>query len=133
MEPTKNNNWLPWAAVAVLAFLLLRGDGTAPDPKPDDPTPKPAATAADLAGRVLEDTGKGYAAAFRNAADEIDAGRINTDRELVDNLAPATLAARQSAKVDFDAAFEREMPDGAFGDRSGEVAALLREIAKGFE
>jgi len=39
-EPTKPN-YLPWIAVAVLAFLLYRGQATTVEPKPDVPKPAP--------------------------------------------------------------------------------------------
>ena len=131
MEPTKKTDWLPWAVVAVLAFMLFRGTPPTP-PGPDDPKPPPGASAAELAADVITGTAAGYASAFEAAAAKVDAGEISTDRELVDNLSAACLAARQAAKVEFDRAFENEMPNGAFGDASADVADLLRAIGKGF-
>ena len=39
-EPVKTN-YLPWIAVAVLAFLLYRGQSAISDAKPDVPSPAP--------------------------------------------------------------------------------------------
>ena len=75
----------------------------------------------------------GNQAAFDAAAQRVEAGEIKTDRQLLEYLKPLTQSARLEANKDFDVMFEKNIPDGEFGDKAGDVAAFLRKVAKSWK
>lgn len=122
---------LPWILIGVLAVLFLQQRTPQPEPSPD---PEPGnKTAAQCAERLLPEMGKRYAQVFDDAAEQVEQGKLNSDRKLVDFVALATMRARTEARADFDAATERELPDGeiAATDRA-RVAKMLRDCATAF-
>lgn len=129
---TANNDvskWLPWVAVAVLAYFLFNKPTTV-DPTP---TPTPAINIGTVTKQVLPSTAKGFADVFEQAASKVEDKSIKTDKELFDFVQPATAKARVEANKPFDLALESGLPrneDGTFAGKEAEVAKLLRQVAK---
>lgn len=113
------------AAVGFAAFFYFR----APDGKPIGPSGSVESTTRS----VFISQAKGNEAAFSQAADRVAAGEIRTDRQLLDYLKPLTQAARLEANKPFDVMFEQNIPDGEFGEKSADVAAFLRKVAKSWK
>lgn len=129
---TANNDvskWLPWVAVAVLAYFLFNKPTTV-DPTP---TPTPTINIGTVTKQVLPSTAKGFADVFEQAASKVEDKSIKTDKELFDFVQPATAKARVEANKPFDLALESGLPrneDGTFAGKEAEVAKLLRQVAK---
>lgn len=114
------NKYLPWAVAIVLGVMLFRQQDAKPDASPS--VEKTTAS-------VFKDMRKSYGAAFNDAANEVDAKRLQSDRQLLDFVRPKIEAARKEAQAPFDAMCEKELPESFLGEEA-EVAALLRRIAK---
>lgn len=114
------NKYLPWAVAIVLGVMLFRQQEAKPDASPS--VEKTTAS-------VFKDMKRGYGAAFNDAANEVDAKRLQSDRQLLDFVRPKIEAARKEAQVPFDAMCEKELPESFVG-KEADVAALLRRIAK---
>jgi len=130
---TDNNDiskWLPWVAVAVLAYFLFNKPTAV---EPVDPTPTPIVNIGTVTKQVLLSTAKGFADVFEQAAAKVEDKSIKTDKELFDFVQPATAKARVEANKPFDMALESGLPrneDGTFAGKESEVAKLLRQVAK---
>lgn len=122
MDPQKNQpNYLTIFLGIALAWVIFQKNN---EPKPVEKTIEA------VTKQVFLDQKAGFKAAFENAASKVDSGEIKSDRELLDYVKPLTSQARLQSQAAFDTAFEQAMPDGEFGTRKGEVATLLRRIAK---
>lgn len=132
MTTTTDNDfskWLPWVAVAVLAYFLFNK----PAVGPVDPTPTPTPTVNIVTKQVIPSMAKGFADVFEQAAAKVEDKTIKTDKELFDFVQPATAKARVEANKPFDMALESGLPrneDGTFAGKESEVSRLLRQVAK---
>ena len=131
-EPTKKN-WLPYAVIAVLGYMVWSHQGTAPTPPNPNPIPTPAVTIEKTTSNVLAAMKLANSKAFNDAADRVESGEIKTDKQLFEFVQPATKAARETANKPFDIALDLSLPrndDGSFTGKESEVAKLLRKIGK---
>ena len=133
---TVDNNdiskWLPWVAVAVMAYFLFNKPTTV-EPVDPTPTPTPTVNIGTVTKQVLPSMAKGFADVFEQAAAKVEDKTIKTDKELFDFVQPATAKARVEANKPFDTALESGLPrneDGTFAGKETEVARLLRQVAK---
>jgi hypothetical protein len=129
-EPTSAaTNWLPWIAVAVLAFIVMSDRPKAPEPGPG---PSPI-TIEQATKSILPSIKAANAKIFEDAASKVESKEITTDKQLYEFVQPATKAARESANRPFDVSLDLSLPrndDGTFAGKELEVATLLRKIAK---
>ena len=114
------NKYLPWAVAIVLGVMLFRQQEAKPDASPS--VEKTTAS-------VFKDMRKSYGAAFNDAANEVDAKRLQSDRQLLEFVKPKIEAARKEAQAPFDAMCEKELSESFVG-KEADVAALLRRISK---
>lgn len=114
------NKYLPWAVAIALGVMLFRQQ----DAKPDA-----FSSAEKITASVFKDMRKSYGAAFNDAANEVDAKRLQSDRQLLEFVKPKIEAARKEAQSPFDAMCEKELPESFLG-KEAEVSSLLRRIAK---
>ena len=114
------NKYLPWAVAIVFGVMLFRQQDAKPDVSP---------SVEKTTSSVFNDMRKSYGAAFNDAANEVDAKRLQSDRQLLEFVKPKIEAARKEAQAPFDAMCEKELPESFVG-KEADVAALLRRIAK---
>lgn len=114
------DKYLPWAVAIVLGVMLFRQQEAKPDASP---------SVEKTTTSVFKDMRKSYGATFNDAANEVDAKRLQSDRQLLEFVKSKIEAARKEAQAPFDAMCERELPESFLG-KEAEVAALLRRIAK---
>lgn len=128
---TKETNWLPWVAVAVLAyFMFVNKQQPAVDPVVP---PSPVVNIGTVTKQVLPSMAKGFSDIFEQAAAKVEDKTIKTDKELFDFVQPAAAKARVEANKPFDMALESGLPrneDGTFAGKESEVSKLLRQVAK---
>lgn len=114
------NKYLPWALAIVLGVMLFRQQDARPDASP---------SVEKITASVFKDMRKSYGATFNDAANEVDAKRLQSDRQLLEFVKPKIEAARKEAQSTFDAMCEKELPESFLG-KEAEVSSLLRRIAK---
>lgn len=132
MSDTKQQNYLPWIAVAVLGYMLWSQQAVAPkpDPKPDVPV---VVTIEKATAGVFATMKSENARVFTEAASKVESKEIKTDRELFEFVQPATKLAREQANKPFDISLEMTLPrneDGTFAGKEIEAGNVLRRIAK---
>ena len=132
MAEPKQNNWLPYVAIAAVGYLLWINQNKAPNPDP--PSPSPVVVSIEKAtGGVLSAMKTANEKAFNDAAALVESGQIKTDKQLFEFVQPATKMARETANKPFDVALDLQLPrndEGSFAGKESEVAKLLRKIAK---
>lgn len=129
MPEAKQTNWLPYAVIAVLGYLVWHNSTLPPNP---NPTPSPV-TIEKATGSVLSAMKAANAKAFNDAADRVESKEITTDKQLFEFVQPVTKSARETANKPFDVALDLQLPrneDGTFSGKEAEVVKLLRRIAK---
>lgn len=112
---------LPYAVIAGMLVYYFGQQQQQPDKQPK--------SVASITASVFRDQRKAYAEIFEDAAKQVDAKSITTDRQLLDWMRPKTEAARLEARKPFDAMIEASIPESFVGHES-EVATLLRKVAK---
>jgi len=114
------SKYLPWAIVVVLGIWIYRGNSSS------DVT---NSSIEKTTSQVFPAMRKAYGNVFAEAATEVEAKKIATDRQLLDFIKPKIEAARKASQVDFDKACEESIPE-AFDGVESEVASFLKRIAK---
>lgn len=129
---TANNDvskWLPWVAVAVLAYFLFNKPTTV---EPVDPTPTPIVERIDINGTVKSVKAANFQSlsdAFEDAAKQVEAGKFKYARELLEYMQPITKSAREQSNKPFDWMIGQLIPDELAG-KEKQVADDLRKVAK---
>ena len=133
MTTTTDNNdiskWLPWVAVAVLAYFLFNKPTTV---EPVDPTPTPIVERIDINGTVKSVKAanlQSLSDAFEDAAKQVEAGKFKYARELLEYMQPITKSAREQSNKPFDLMIGQLIPDELAG-KEKQVADDLRKVAK---
>ena len=112
--------YLPWAIIVVLGVWIYR-----------------SSPPSDVVGQSIEKTTsqvfpamrKAYKDVFAEAATEVEAKKIITDRQLLDFIKPKIESARKASQADFDKLCEDSIPE-SFSEVESEVASFLRRISK---
>ena len=120
----KQPNYLGIIVLVAVGFWLY-------NQKPDS-KPEPVVTVESATKAVFPATAKGYAAAFEDAAKQVEASKFKYARELLEYLKPLTTQARIDAQKPFDVTLGTQIPDEIAGHEV-EVAALLRRVAKSWK
>jgi len=113
-------SFLPYAVIAGMLVFYF-GQQQQPD--------KQSKSAESITASVFKAQRKAYAEIFEEAAKQVDAKSITTDRQLLDWIKPKTEAARLEARKPFDAMIEASIPE-SFDGHGTEVSSLLRKVAK---
>lgn len=112
--------YLPWAIIIVLGVWIYRSS-----PQSDVVGPSIEKTTS----QVFPAMRKAYVDVFAEAATEIEAKKITTDRQLLDFIKPKIESARKASQADFDKLCEESIPE-SFSEVESEVASFLRRISK---
>lgn len=130
---TVDNNdiskWLPWVAVAVLAYFLFNKPTTV---EPVDPTPTPIVERVDINGTIKSVKAanlQSLSDAFEDAAKQVESGKFKFARELLEYMQPITKSAREQSNKPFDLMIGQLIPDELAG-KEKQVADDLRKVAK---
>lgn len=129
---TANNDvlkWLPWVAVAVLAYFLFNKPTTV---EPVDPTPTPIVERVDINGTIKSVKAanlQSLSDAFEDAAKQVESGKFKFARELLEYMQPITKSAREQSNKPFDLMIGQLIPDELAG-KEKQVADDLRKVAK---
>ena len=130
---TVDNNdiskWLPWVAVAVLAYFLFNKPTTV---EPVDPTTTPIVERIDINATVKSVKAANLQSltdAFEDAAKQVEAGKFKYARELLEYMQPITKSAREQSNKPFDLMIGQLIPDELAG-KEKQVADDLRKVAK---
>lgn len=132
MTTTTDNDfskWLPWVAVAVLAYFLFNKPTTV---EPVDPTPTPIVERIDINGTVKSVKAanlQSLSDAFEDAAKQVESGKFKFARELLEYMQPITKSAREQSNKPFDLMIGQLIPDELTG-KEKQVAEDLRKVAK---
>ena len=132
MTSTTDNDfskWLPWVAVAVLAYFLFNKPSTV---EPVDPTPTPIVERVDINGTIKSVKAanlQSLSDAFEDAAKQVEAGKFKFARELLEYMQPITKSAREQSNKPFDLMIGQLIPDELAG-KEKQVADDLRKVAK---
>lgn len=114
------NKYLPWAIIVILGVWIYRSN-----PPSDVVEPSIEKTTS----QVFPAMRKAYGDVFAEAATEVEAKKITTDRQLLDFIKPKIESARKVSQADFDKLCEESIPESFDGVES-EVVAFLRRVAK---
>jgi len=131
---TDNNDfskWLPWVAVAVMAYFLFNKP-VAVEPVDPTPTPTPIVERIDINGTVKSVKAanlQSLSDAFEDAAKQVEAGKFKFARELLEYMQPITKSAREQSNKPFDLMIGQLIPDELTG-KEKQVADDLRKVAK---
>jgi hypothetical protein len=121
-----NPSYLPWIVVAVLAYMLWQKPADNPSP------PAPINQSVEQVTKaVFTDMRSGYAAAFGEAAKQVEDKGLATDRQLLEFVRPKVEEARKNAQSKFDAMVEANIPEKF--ESASEVAAVadfLKRVAR---
>ena len=120
--PEKSFDIRPLLPYAVIAGMLIFYFGKQ---QADKPTESVSATTAS----VFREQRKAYAGIFEEAAKQVDAKTITTDRQLLEWIKPRTEAARLEARKPFDAMIEASIPE-SFDGHEAEVSSILKKVSK---
>ena len=112
--------YLPWAIIVVLGVWIYRSS-----PPSDVVGPSIEKTTS----QVFPAMRKSYADVFAEAATEVEAKSITTDRQLLDFIKPKIESARKASQADFDKLCEESIPE-SFNEVESEVASFLKRISK---
>ena len=133
MTTTTDNNdiskWLPWVAVAVMAYFLFANKQ---QPTVDPVTPPSPVERIDINGTVKAVKAASVQAlsdAFEDAAKQVEAGKFKFARELLEYMQPITKSAREQSNKPFDLMIGQIVPDELAG-KEKQVADDLRKVAK---
>ena len=132
MTSTTDNDfskWLPWVAVAVLAYFLFNKPVVV---EPVDPTPTPIVERIDINGTIKSVKAanlQSLSDAFEDAAKQVESGRFKFARELLEYMQPITKSAREQSNKPFDLMIGQLIPDELTG-KEKQVADDLRKVAK---
>ena len=114
------NKYLPWAIIVVLGVWIYRSN-----PSSDVPSKSIERTTS----QVFPAMRKAYGDVFAEAATEVEAKKITTDRQLLDFIKPKIESARKASQADFDKLCEESIPE-SFLEVESEVASFLKRISK---
>lgn len=114
------NKYLPWAIIVVLGVWIYRSN-----PNSDVPSKSIEKTTS----QVFPAMRKAYKDVFAEAATEVEAKKITTDRQLLDFIKPKIELARKASQADFDKLCEESIPE-SFNEVESEVASFLKRISK---
>jgi hypothetical protein len=114
------NKYLPWAIIVVLGIWIYRGNS---------PSDVVGPSIEKTTSQVLPAMRKAYADVFAEAATEVEAKKITTDRQLLDFIKPKIESARKASQSDFDKLCEESIPE-SFSEVESEVASFLKRISK---
>ena len=114
------NKYLPWAIIVVLGVWIYRSN-----PSSDVQSKSIEKTTS----QVFPAMRKAYGNVFGEAATEVEAKKITTDRQLLDFIKPKIESARKASQADFDELCEESIPE-LFDGVESEVVAFLRRVAK---
>lgn len=114
------NKYLPWAIIVVLGIWIYRGNSSS-----DVTNPSIERTTS----QVFPAMRKAYGDVFAEAASEVEAKKITTDRQLLDFIKPKIESARKASQADFDKSCEESIPE-SFNEVESEVASFLKRISK---
>lgn len=112
--------YLPWAIIIVLGVWIYRSNPT---------SDVPSKSIEKTTSQVFPAMRKAYGNVFGEAATEVEAKKITTDRQLLDFIKPKIESARKASQADFDKLCEESIPESFDGVES-EVVAFLRRVAK---
>jgi hypothetical protein len=130
-EPQKKDNTLLIVVLAIAGFWFFSQNQNQVKPINPGPTPPPVANVDAVIVKMNRSEADGISKAFADIADKVESGSITKDKQLLEQLAPATKAARESARAEFDAFFDAGLP------RKEDVllpesAKFLRSISEAF-
>lgn len=128
-----DQSYLPWIAVAVLAFMLFQKQ-TPPAPVPPPVPPVPVVNVESVVAGIFPAQAKGYTTVFREAATQVKSKALVSEPQLFSFLKTEAENVRSSSAVEFGKLLNESIPDGNFGDT--EVAAVtdfLNRVADAFE
>ena len=114
------NKYLPWAIIVVLGVWIYRSN-----PSSD----VPSKSIEKATSQVFPAMRKAYGDVFAEAASEVEAKKITTDRQLLDFIKPKIESARKASQADFDKLCEESIPE-SFNEVESEVASFLKRISK---
>jgi hypothetical protein len=130
-EPKQEQSYLPWIAVAVLAFMLFQKQVPAPGPTPVPPAP--VVNVESVVAGIFPAQAKGYAAIFSQAANKVQSKELATEESLFSFLKVEAENVRAASAVEFDKLLNESIPDGNFdGTEAVDVATFLERVAKAF-
>ena len=133
MTTTTDNNdiskWLPWVAVAVLAYFVFQNKQETTDPITPTPTPIERIDVNGTVKAVKAANVQALSDAFEDAAKQVEAGKFKFARELLEYMQPLTKSAREQSNKPFDLMIGQIVPDELAG-KEKQVADDLRKVAK---
>jgi hypothetical protein len=130
-EPKQEQSYLPWIAVAVLAFMLFQKQAPAPTPTPIPPAP--VVNVESVVAGIFPAQAKGYKEIFSQAASQVESKVLASETSLFSFLKKEAENVRVASAVDFDRLLNDSIPDGDFdGTEAVDVATFLRRVSNAF-
>jgi hypothetical protein len=117
---------LPWAVVAVLAYMLWNSEGK-PQPKPEKPNAK------SVAKQLVKDTTAGYSKAFLSASDKVSTKEIVNEEQLFNFVKEELSNARETASSELNRMLDSNIPTEFDDGNRGAVSTFLKSVGTGFD